>query len=114
VVSGTNGQIRGKCFMSVDGDGIISNQLHPHPITVRYRALWCGARGEEVETAFYPSAQEAQDALAKRIGFFEYLDPMRGGAFLPRWEYKDAERNGGLVSVERLVRRRGQRSRALR
>jgi hypothetical protein len=57
-------------------------------------------RGEIIRTRFYASAEEAQDALAKRIGHFHYLGRVCGDGHEAGRGCESAPRNGGLVSLE--------------
>lgn len=56
--------------------------------------------GEIIRTRFYETKEQAQDALAKRIGHFHYLGAVCGDAHVPGHCCTDAARNGGLVSLE--------------
>jgi hypothetical protein len=57
--------------------------------------------GATIKTRFYGTPEEAQDALAKRIGAFHYLGRIAGDGFrTDTLRCEDAPRNGGLVSLE--------------
>ena len=55
--------------------------------------------GEVIRTRFYPTKEEAQDALARRIGWFHHLGRVAGDGFV-KGRCLNAPRNGGLVSIE--------------
>jgi hypothetical protein len=57
-------------------------------------------QGTIIRTRFYSSSEDAQDALAKRIGHFHYLGRVCGDAHEAGFSCESAPRNGGLVSLE--------------
>ena len=58
-------------------------------------------QGTVIRTKFYPSREAAQDALAKRVGYFHHLGRVSGDAFETDGRgCIAAPRNGGLVSIE--------------
>lgn len=66
---------------------------------MKYRASF-QRQGDFIQTRFYPDRESAQDALAKRIGFFHYLGMVSGDGFEKSGKCEAAPRNGGLVSLE--------------
>jgi hypothetical protein len=69
-------------------------------IMEKYRAEY-RRQGDIIRTRFYPDREQAQDALAKRIGHFHYLGRVSGDGFeSSSGKCENAPRNGGLVSIE--------------
>jgi hypothetical protein len=67
---------------------------------MKYRAQF-SHQGNITQTRFYETREDAQDALAKRIGHFHYLGWVSGDTTLESYGYcPSAPRNGGLVSIE--------------
>jgi len=57
-------------------------------------------KGNIIRTRWYDTKEEAQDALAKRIGHFHYLGRVAGDTHEVGRGCESAPRNGGLVSIE--------------
>ena len=55
--------------------------------------------GEVIRTCFHANKEDAQDALARRIGAFHYLGKVAGDCFVAGRCLHGA-RNGGVVSIE--------------
>jgi hypothetical protein len=62
-----------------------------------YKAIY-NSRGTVVRTRYYATAEQAQDALMKSIGWFHYLGRVLGDLH-ERGRCTAAARNGGLVSL---------------
>jgi hypothetical protein len=67
---------------------------------MKYRAHF-SKKGNMIHTRFHETKEDAQDALAKRIGHFHHLGKVSGDTTLESYGYcPSAPRNGGLVSIE--------------
>jgi hypothetical protein len=66
---------------------------------MKYRAEF-RKQGTVIRTRFYDTRDEAQEALARRIGWFHYLGKVAGDSSWPGKACESAPRNGGLVSIE--------------
>lgn len=67
---------------------------------IKYKAEY-GSSNRNYKTRYYPTREQAQDALMKRVGRFHYLGKVNGDG---RWKDKSycdaAPRNGGLVAIQ--------------
>lgn len=71
---------------------------NPEAEKMQYRAMYRSREGN-ARTEWHPSAEVAQDYLAKKIGWFHHLGDVRGDVF-ENGQCASAPRNGGLVSLE--------------
>ena len=68
---------------------------------MKYKASFRNSN-KSFRTNFYESREAAQDALMKRIGWFNYLGTVVGDMRNPYLGYCDiAARNGGSVDIDR-------------
>ena len=66
----------------------------------KYKAIFQSSN-QDFKTNYYPTKEEAQDALMKRCGNFHYLGAGGGDGKWDNESYcSSAPRNGGTVSIE--------------